>query len=384
MNSQRSASALTPGSAHRACAIGVAMLLPLPVFAAEGLSGWYSDPDDFRFELSGVLMEDFSYLRDIRRLQSPASQWNIRRSTIEAEIGLLQRLTLELDLGVDLEQKDVTWRDAYLDVDLPDKWALRIGKMKQSFGILHTTSLKNQLSPERPMALDMLTLERAPGLSLERRIGKALFSTAYFEAEDDDGETIASALGQFVYEPESYGFQQAGFSVATQDYNQATYRIRTRAGTDVMDNFLRTEKITAERVRYYGPNAAWQRGRFTVLGEALRTEVSSRKEGDRTYTGAYLQASWFFTDDQHRIEDGVLKRVKSGRRPAWELVSTWSRLDAYSQGDGFAGDTLGIGLNYYRSDGIKIMGELNQLDVRKGYQKDQSGLSFILRLQLAF
>ena len=158
-------------------------------------------------------------------------------------------------------------------------------------------------------------------------------------------------------------------------------RPRARLAASVLMGLI----LVATAAKFFiGTNAAWQRGRFTVLGEALRTEVSSRKEGDRTYTGAYLQASWFFTDDQHRIEDGVLKRVKSGRRPAWELVSTWSRLDAYSQGDGFAGDTLGIGLNYYRSDGIKIMGELNQLDVRKGYQKDQSGLSFILRLQLAF
>lgn len=339
------------------------------------------DAQTLEFNASGTIMEDYTYLHKASSPNDAASQWNTRRGSLEVEMEYANLISLELDMAYD---DDIVWRDAYVNVNLPNKWEVNVGKMKQRFGISRTSSLKNQLSPERPMTLELLELDRAPGISVEKGFGNSLLTAGYYEADNSESPRINSSLASYLYESADTDYWMLGASFAREDYHQSNYRVKSTAATDVMDDFLRTEKIKADNVQYFGISGAWQSGPITLLGEAIKTNVNSTLEGDRTYSGAYVQTSWFLTPDRHRIEQGVLKRVRSTARPAVELVSTFSTLDAFSHNDGFVADTFGVGLNVYFLDRFKIMTELNQLQIRKGDYADESGLSAVLRLQIAF
>ncbi len=374
---------LRPSTIGRSTLSASILLASHGVFAAN-IPGLSIDPEVFSFELSGVLMEDFTYLDQLSRYNAPASQWTTRRSSIAAQMTFLDFVSLELDLGVDLEKDEYEWRDVNVSLDLPNKWEFNAGKMKQNFGILHSSSLKNQLSPERPIALDLLSLERGTGIALQKSFGRNYLGVAYFDGDEQEDTKVTSVLANYVFESDSSSYWHAGLSVASEAYDQSVYRAQTQAATDVMDDFLRTEKITADRVNYFGPNFAWQSGRLTVLSEHLQTQVKSKLEGDRTYSGSYIQASWFLSDHQHRFNEGSLKSLPMGNTKALELVSTFSRLDAYSEGDGFAADTFGIGVNYYLNENLKLMSELNHLSVNRGDYAGDSGMSLVVRFQLEF
>lgn len=363
-------------------ALAILSLLGSPAILAAPIASLDANQDLFDIQFSGVAMEDFTYLKQVSRLNETASQWNTRRSVIEAEMTFMERITLELELDVDIEREELSWRDTYLTLDLPNKWELKAGKMKQEFGSLQSSSLKNQLSPERPMALDLLTLERTRGIALRKSFNHNLIGFAYFKGDNKDSGITNTVLGNYVFESDSSRYWHAGFSFASQNYNNSAYHAETKAGTDVMDDFLHTEKITASRVNHFGPNFAWQAGRFTVISEVLQTRVISKKEGNRSYSGAYIQTSWFLSDNQHRFKEGSLRSLDLGKSTALELVSTFSRLDAYSQLDGFEADTLGFGVNYYLNKNLKLMTEINHLDIRRGGFEGESGLSFVMRIQL--
>jgi phosphate-selective porin len=338
----------------------------------------------FGFEASGVLMEDFTYLDGISRTGSIASQWQRRRAVLGAQLDFGKRVSLELEGGYGPVASSFEWRDAYVGFDLPRRFELRIGKMKPGFGLAHTTSLKNHVTVERPMATDLLGLERAPGVAFAASVGSARLELGSFRDHDDEGKRIDSVVARALYEHDADVYWHLGVSAGKQDYDRAVYRASTRAETDVMDTFLRTEKITAEQVHYSGADSVFQSGPFALRGEVIATRVISPKEGDRHYAGGYLQGAVFLTADRHEFKDGVGGAVNPAGTYALELVATWSALDALSRNDGFTARTLSVGVNVYYRSWLKVMMEVSGLRVGEGKYAGEDGLTALLRVQYRF
>ncbi|PCJ22565.1 MAG: hypothetical protein COA96_14060 [SAR86 cluster bacterium] len=336
-----------------------------------------------KISYDGVFIEDFTYLDGVSRTQNEAGQWQRRRLALEVEFEL-DRVSLVLDGGVGQGSDSFNWRDAYLFIDFPKKLELKIGKMKQKFGFSRSMSLKNNLTLERPQVLDLLNLDRASGVSLAASPENIKFEMSWFQSKNEDDELLSSTISRIVYAHEKEHYWHLGFSLARESYNGETYQVKSRAETDVMNSFLRTEKITAEKVEYQGIEGVWQRQRFMVVSELINNKIISAKEGNREYSGAYVQGSYFLTPDKHRLSDAKLRRLRLRGDSAWELVASFSYLDAFSLGDGFASSTTAIGLNYYHKSGLKIMGELNALKINQGQYDGETGLAVLLRMQFRF
>jgi phosphate-selective porin len=336
------------------------------------------------FDVGGVIMEDFTYLRGISRTDNVAQQWQRRRLTLSAELELGKRVAFEVEGGYGQADAGFQWRDAFVYFDLPKRIEVRIGRMRQNFGLSQSTSVKNLATVERPMATDLLNLPRATGVSLALSAGSARVEVSGFHQRDDEGKRIETVLARAVYEFDDDFYWHVGLSAGTQDYAGAVYRVRSKAETDVIGNLLRTEKITAQDVNYAGFDAAWQFERFSLQGEYIGSEVISPKEGDRRYAGSYVQGSLFLTPDAHDFRDGVAKAVSPVGAAAWELVATYSTLDSLSRADGFVAHTVSAGLNLHLRSELKLMAEINALNIHKGKYAGEEGLAALLRLQYRF
>jgi phosphate-selective porin len=301
-----------------------------------------------------------------------------------SELKLGERVSLEVEGGYGQADASFEWRDAYVFVDLPNRMEFSLGKMKPRFGLAHFTSLKNLAMGERPLATDLLGLARAPGAAFALSAGAWRVDIGAYRGQDDEGSRIESAVARAVYEHEADTYWHVGLSAASEDYDRAIYRVSSRAETDVMDNFLRSEKITAEHVDYAGLDAVWQRHRFTLQAEFIGNKVRSPKEGDRRYTGGYLQGSLFLTADQHDFADGKVGALEPEARTAWELVATYSTLDALSRNDGFDARVVTAGVNFYYGPHVKVMAELKSLKIDAGAYEDEAGRAALLRFQFRF
>jgi phosphate-selective porin len=364
------------GAARCLVAILAAAALP-PAFGAEATDG-------IRADIDGVFIEDATWLDGLSRHNAPGYHWQRRRLTLEGSVDFGSKLTLVAEGGQN-NGTGFAWRDAYAALDLPGPWDLRAGLMKPDFGLAYGTSLRNLFTLERSLALDLLDLGRAPGIVLETTPGAHRAQFAWFEQEDADGEAIDVAVARYLFGDKSDdGYWHAGVSLAHQDYDRAVYRVHSRAETALMDNFLRTERITAEHVDYGGVDLLYQRGRLTLLGEVLRSNVASPREGNRRYGGGYVQVSWFLSNDAHRLDAGEVQRLQPVGWGAWELVTGLGYLDAWSRDDGFAAATRSLGLNFYHGEHLKLMLQLDWLRARRGDYAGQNGMATMARLQLRF
>ena len=343
------------------------------------------DSDLFEFDYETLIMSDFTYTDGLYRQDDAASYFEPRRMELELGFEYTRRFSVKLELEYDYDDRDFGVKDAFVDLDLPNRYRLKIGRQKQVFGISRSSSSKNLLTIERPVSNDLLQLDRTTGILFEKSIGDTTLQVGVFRREDD-GNNIDSSLVRALYEPEigENKYWHMGLTLASEAYDGAQYRIKSKGSADVIGSFLKSEKVDAEKVNYFGLDTAWRNGRFSLIGEYLRNRVIVSGENDLEYDGGYLQASWFLTNDRHRFRDGRFRGVRPSSNYALEIVTPYSMLDTYEFGKGFEVENLSVGLNYYHSADVKLMAEFNLSKVGKGKLEEQSGRAVLLRLQLEF
>lgn len=363
------------------CVAGVLLAASVATGSAHAAD---ADKPWFDWDLNGVFIADGAWLDGLMERSTLAHDWRNRRTTLEATLEFGDDVDLVLDGGYN-DEDPFAWRDAYVDYNIPGPYRLRVGLMKPEFGYSYSASLRNLITPERTLALDLLQLDRAPGLMATFSPGDHLLELGWYEDEDEEGETIHSSVLRYVYAHEGESlYWQGGASLAHSDYDGADFRIRTRGETRLMDNFLRTERITTEAADYAALEGVLQRGRALLQGELLVTKVDSPRERNRNFEGGYLQVSYFLTDDAHRFDNGLPQRLAPRDDHAVELVATASRLDAWSQENGFEAVTFGVGINYYYGRHLKVMLETHRLDMRRGRYNGEDGQAVQVRMQYRF
>lgn len=366
-------------------AVGIITLSSLLLYAPTSRADvQLLDTANVGFSVGATILKDYTRTKNLIANNLDFEQWSTRRAEIEAKFEYGKYINLELEIEWEEDDEEFAWRDAYIDLDLPDRWRIAAGKMKQNFGLSGTTSLKNLLSLERSMIAELLNLERAPGVYVEKGFDNALAEVGYFRAQNDDGDIIDSYIGRFVLSGDDDYYWHTGLSLSIQDYDGTNYRASSRAETSVLSNFLETEKIKAENVDSVGGDAVWQNGRLSLLGEVNGTRINSPLEGDRHYKGMSAQVSWFLTPDHHRFDDGKISSMKPAGTHAVELVGSWGMLDAYSKGDGFQSNSSSLGLNYYYRKHVKLMGELSWFETNEGKYQGNEGMTIQIRMQYRF
>jgi phosphate-selective porin OprO/OprP len=147
-------------------------------------------------------------------------------------------------------------------------------------------------------------------------------------------------------------------------------RFRSRPETGVGPRTIDTgNDIVADSITMFGAEAAIVLNRFSAQGEYMLVSVDAPEQEDPTYTGWYVQASYFLTGECRNYEKGkaVFGRVKpcrplwcdtSMKGPgAWELAARFSTVDlddgVIAVQGGKQWDLL-FGVNWYLNNSVLV------------------------------
>ena len=102
-----------------------------------------------------------------------------------------------------------------------------------------------------------------------------------------------------------------GASFSLRDLNGAEFEIESSAEVHGALDVLDTRNFQADSIDQYGLESAWINNRLALIGEAYVQDVSGVVESDSvSYSGYYLQGSYFLTNDSLRYKKGRLSSVR--------------------------------------------------------------------------
>lgn len=271
------------------------------------------------------------------------------------------------DLKFEWDNADnrVGLRDGYL-AWRTDAGIFIAGHQKEFFGLEQWASTNSATFIERATP-DIFTPARNTGLSY-RHIppgGKAVWGIGVFEERDGRAHQVTDpdygVTGRYVYlpwRPAPDKLLHLGASLSRRNPGGDQLRFRSRPESRFLPNFVDTGAFPATGATHANLEAAWVNGPLSLQGEWFAVDVDSPARGDPRFTGSYLYASLFLTDDHrpYKRSDAAFDKVNpAGRDGAVELGIRYSDLSLTDAGVA-GGDTHAwtLGLNYYLTKRLRI------------------------------
>lgn len=278
--------------------------------------------------------------------------------------------------------------EAFVGVqDIPVLGSLQVGHFREPFGLerLTNTNMITFMEGGLPEIF-------APGYNL----GVMAFNTHFDQrllwmlgafketdewpsdddSDEDQGYAITARLtGLPYYKDKGRKMLELGMAYSHRNPDGAPLRYRNRPESHLAFNYLDTERYAGFRIgdavtdniNLYGLESLFIYGPFSLQGEYMLSEVDTEFSGTRSFSGYYLQGSYFFTGE-NRVYDpakGVMGRVKPNKNfslgedrgwGAWELAARYSALDL---DDGVIRGGMEtdytLGLNWYLNPNTKVM-----------------------------
>ena len=181
----------------------------------------------------------------------------------------------------------------------------------------------------------------------------------WFDADEDFDEGATQWVGRvtglpLISEDES-ALLHIGLGLRRTNARQGL-RFRTEPEFNMSPVFVDTDLFDADSAMTYNLELSARKGPVWLAGEYLRMDVSAPAEGDPTFSGFHITASWVATGEMrgYNRRSGslgpvpVAKPVNRGGRGAWELASRWSELDLMDGAiDGGEMQVLSLGVNWW-------------------------------------
>ncbi len=273
---------------------------------------------------------------------------------------------------------EAQFKDVYLGLlKLPVVGGLRLGHMKEPFGLDQLTSSRHTTFMERSLP-DAFSPAHNIGVMLHSAVlnEQMTYAVGVFKDTDEFGEGTGGGgysetvriTGAPWYENDGESLLHLGLAYSHREATDDTLKFSQRPETHLAGKFVDTGAITADDSDQLGVEAAAVFGPFSVQGEYAQTFVNSDSADDPDFFGYYGQLSYFITGE-HR----VYKRSKGAfdavtptnsfigkgetRGPgAWEAAIRYSAIDL-SDGlvEGGELSDITVGLNWYLNTNLKWM-----------------------------
>lgn len=292
----------------------------------------------------------------------------LRSAKLQLELAWGNRWEAELDgsYKVDGDKRELSLGDAYLLYDGPGRFEAQVGRFKEPFGLERLASYASLSTSERSLVTSAFAPGRSVGVMAGQHRKRGTWSLGLFTDEPDGGSTraITARLTRAPIRSESQTLH-LGAAASYRDLGNSRFQIKDEGEVFSADNVIRSPRFDANDAWLAGLEAAWLFGRLTLTTEAMGQNVR-RTNGSRwQFTGAYLQASLFLTDDQRHYQRGQFDRIEP-RRPtgALELVARHSSVDLREREVGAEASVTLVGLAWYLSEQFQL--RLNYLwpDIR--------------------
>jgi phosphate-selective porin OprO/OprP len=286
---------------------------------------------------------------------------DLRRGRVFAEGRLLRTFDFkfEFDFGADDGLKD-----AYLEGTRYTRilrW--RIGSFREPFSLARHTSSNDLGFLEWPLPVAAMAPGRNYGLMVRHReinprlTWAASLTTNSTDTDDNQGNSKLTVTGRItglpVYHDQGRRLIHLGLAYSLRSPEGDEFRYRARPEARFAPFFVDTGTFPATGNSLVGLEFATVQGPWWVQAEGIGSFVSAEDAGDPTFTGAYVEAGWFFTGESrfYQTQDGTFGRLQPNR-----LFRGGNPFDLDSNGG-----ALGVTLRYSQvdlSDGAISGGEL--------------------------
>jgi phosphate-selective porin OprO/OprP len=345
-------------------------------FWKDGLNFETAD-GDFKMRLGGRLQVDFAFIAEDEDIKTTiGNQENgaeIRRARLGFAGTFLERYEFKLEF--DFATGDAVLRDGYVGIqEIPVLGSLRVGHMKEPFGLEQLTSARFTTFLERGLP-DAFAPSYNTGVGLGNTFfgDRATWAVGAFRDSDDSGRSQDD--GGYSFTGRLTGLPWAneandrllhlGIAYRAGDPLEDEVRFRSRPELNLADRYVDTGTFGADNDRRLGLEAAVVAGPFSVQGEYVHTVVDAAG-GNPEFSGWYAYASAFLTGE-HRAylrSKACFDRVKpkerfldgKGGMGAWEIAARYSGidLDDESIAGGELHDITG-GVNWYPTSNTRVM-----------------------------
>lgn len=311
---------------------------------------------------------------------------------------------LEYDFaGTGANGKGIT--DAFITYNGFDDLEIKVGNMKDPFGLEQQESANTLMFMERSLA---------GAFGAGRHIG-ALLSTKqqhWTLAGGVFGDSLTATNGTTHDQDEGWGLgARATFAPINEKTNVVHFGLglnyRDTGGfgnktsfsqqpeTDIGGvNIADTGSTLNNVTDFYkvGAEAATVMGPFSIQAEYITTSVSRNADRDLTFDGWYAQTSYFLTGESRNYDKGIFGNVTpkasvgDGGIGAWELALRYSTLNLNDK-DISGGDVnlYTLGINWYATNTLRFSANyVDVLDVKGGAYDNQEPSVFQVRSQWAF
>ncbi|MFP3977222.1 OprO/OprP family phosphate-selective porin [Marinobacter sp. KMM 10035] len=282
----------------------------------------------------------------------------VRNAKLELEMEWGSNWAAEIDGSYKArgDREETELGDAYVQYQGANGFEATLGRFKEPFGLERLAGYTNISTSERSMVTSAFAPGRSQGLAIGQ-LNKANTWVFGVFTKEPEGEQTHAVTGRYTVAPVQNHRRTLHFGIAAswRDLNGARFQVKDRGEVFSADNILRSPRFDARHTAVGGLEAAWSSGRLTVVSEAMAQQVE-RENGERwRFSGAYLQAGFFLTNDHRRYKHGEFKGPDSpGPAGAVELVARYSAVDLQDRDLGARAAIALVGANYYLGNQFQL------------------------------
>jgi phosphate-selective porin OprO/OprP len=326
---------------------------------------------EFSLGLGGRMLADVAVYEEDRNALGNGSELRDLRLDLEGRL----YADFIYEISVDFADGEADVKDAWFAYDAIYPWEMIIGHFKEPFSLEEMTSKRYLTFMERALPNAF-----APGRSMgmgahwsgeQLTFAAGLFGDDYNDDTDAEGDEGWGITSRLTYAPLAEDRSALHLGIATRYRkldDERKVRIDSRPESHLTDiRYLDTGKLEQRHsTMLLGLEGAWVSGPFSLQGEWMQSKIEANEGVDLTFSGWYLQASWFLTGESRRYKQ---RKGKFGRiHPlsdygAVELAARFSSLDLNNEEvEGGSSDNITLGMNWYINQQIRLMANMILVD----------------------
>ncbi|PCJ18394.1 MAG: hypothetical protein COB02_10885 [Candidatus Cloacimonadota bacterium] len=357
-------------------------------------------------KVGGRMMIDYSFLSADQGLINKfnpnlKNSSEFRRARIHIAGATNDKISYKL--SYEFSKANATIKDTFIKYKSNSQKGLRIGHTVEPFGLEYMNSSKYITFMERSV-IDAFYPKYNSGIFYMDEDPKKKFTWALglFGDAGSDGKTglvgksVWNTTARFIYDPyyknNGKHYLHLGFAQSHRNSNGNSISFSITPGSHLWNKkFNTTGNISANSTDLYGLEFLWNKDKLSVQSEYVKSEVNAVNGLDSEFSGWYVFASYFLTNDHrpYNRKYRLSSRVKpnsdytKGGRGAWQIAARYSTLDLNDTSAKVFGGKVNsqtFGLNWHLTSNTRVMWNY----VLSDHQTLGDSKSFNMRLQIDF
>ena len=300
------------------------------------------------------------------------SDSEIRRARLSLKGDIIDTLSYEIEYSFPRGGK---WKDIYLKYT-PNKYlSLKVGHIKEPFGLEAQSSLKYNSFMERSLS-DIFMSDRKLGFDLgvyhkwdhsfTSRFDIGAFTQSINNYKSNNHKYTISSRATITDRYEKLSLWHIGASIAYDKHDSKKRKLKSRPESHMAGKYIKTKVKNADHSNRYGIEAYWQSNRVSLMGEYIIENIQDDLNKDFKGSGWYAELSYFITDDHKRFKNKTATLTKIKPKNPFEIgslsgsgaVETAFRVSQLNLKDFHLGDDdfleYTLALNWYLDKNAKL------------------------------